>query len=224
MTLWQWFLVIVLVAGALVFLWFLFFRWLGPIQKARKWARRGNFDRAIDRLKAQIEKRPSSAALHATLGQIYLMAQRPREAEAVLRNAVALGTRNASHHGALGWALVELGKLDEALPVAEEANRCTHEDFEVHCLYCGLLRRGPGQRGGPGFRFPETKIDPVSEAESAGIQGSLRSGIRVRPIEDERCRFLMNEFDQLISQCSNVVVVLLPFANEERLPCRLHPV
>ena len=56
-----------------------------------------------------------------------------------LREALALGSQNASHHGALGWALVQLGKLEEALPVAEEANKKAHEDFEVYCLYCGLL-------------------------------------------------------------------------------------
>jgi tetratricopeptide (TPR) repeat protein len=135
----QWFFVIALVAGAIVFVGFTLLQWLSPTQRALKWAQRGDSARAIDRLNALIASRPSAPALHGTLGQVYLMAQRPHEAETVLRKALALGSRNPSHHGALGWALVQLGRLDEALPVAEEANRRAHEDFEVYCLYCGLM-------------------------------------------------------------------------------------
>jgi len=135
----QWFLVIALVAGAIVFARFTLVQWLSPPRRALKWAQRGDTARAIDRLNSLIERRPSAPALHGALGQVYLMAQRPLEAEAVLRKALVLGSRNASHHGALGWSLVQLGRLDEALPVAEEANRRAHEDFEVYCLYCGLM-------------------------------------------------------------------------------------
>ncbi len=135
----QWFLVIALMAGVIVFVGFTLLQWLSPRQRALKWAQRGDTSRAIDRLDALIARRPSAPALHGTLGQVYLMAQRPLEAEAELRKALALGSRNASHHGALGWALVLLGRLDEALPVAEEANRKAHENFEVYCLYCGLM-------------------------------------------------------------------------------------
>ncbi len=139
MTTRQWFFVIALLSGAIVFVGFNLFQWLSPTQRALKWAQRGDSSRAINRLSALIERRPSSPALHGTLGQVYLMAQRPHEAEVVLRKALALGSRNAAHHGALGWALVQLGRLDLALPVAEEANRRAHEDFEVYCLYCGLM-------------------------------------------------------------------------------------
>ncbi len=135
----QWFFVIALVASAIVFVAYKLFQWLSPTQRALKWAQRGDTSGAIDRLNARIARRPSAPALHAALGQVYLMAQRPHEAEAALRKALELGSRNASHHGALGWALVLLGRLDEALPVAEEANRRAHEDFEVYCLYCGLM-------------------------------------------------------------------------------------
>ena len=135
----QLFFVIAFVAGAIVFVRFTLLQWLSPTQRALKRAQRGDSARAIDRLNALIERRPSSPALHGTLGQVYLLAQRPHEAEAVLRKALALGSRNASHLGALGWALVQLGRLDEALPITEEANRRAHEDFEVYCLYCGLM-------------------------------------------------------------------------------------
>jgi tetratricopeptide (TPR) repeat protein len=171
------FFVIALVTGAIVLVGFTLSQWLSPTQRALKWAKRGDSDRAIDRLTALIERRPSSPALHGTLGQVYLMAQRPHEAEAVLRKALALGNRNASHHGALGWALVQLGRLDEALPVAEEANRRAHEDFEVYCLYCGLMaHQGRGNEEVQLFDFLKRssiqlqKLNPQAYQERLGAK------------------------------------------------------
>jgi tetratricopeptide (TPR) repeat protein len=135
----QLFLVIALLTVVSVFLLLRLFQRLSPTHRALKWATKGEFESAIDWLNAQIERKPNSAALHGALGQVYLMAQRPEKAEAVLRKAVALGSQNASHQGALGWALVQLDRLDEALPLAEEAHKRAHEDFEVYCLYCGLM-------------------------------------------------------------------------------------
>ncbi|MGD0040064.1 MAG: tetratricopeptide repeat protein [Isosphaeraceae bacterium] len=139
MTTRQSFFVIALAAGAAVFLISQLARWLSPTRRALDRARRGDIDRALADLRARVERKPSSPTVHGALGQLYLMDKRPEEAEAELRKALALGSRNASHHGALGWALVQLGRLDEALPVAEEANRRAHEDFEVYYLYCGLM-------------------------------------------------------------------------------------
>src|SRR5271157_621465 len=129
MTTRQWFFVIALVAGAIVFVGFTLFQWLSPTQRALQWAKRGDSARAIDRLNALIERRPSSPALHGALGQVYLMAQRPHEAEAVLRKALVLGSRNASHHGALGWALVLL------------VNRCSRP-HRWRCSWPGRSVRG----------------------------------------------------------------------------------
>ena len=64
MTTRQWFFVIALVAGAIVFVGFTLSQWLSPTQRALKWAQRGDSARAIDRLNALIERRPSSPALH----------------------------------------------------------------------------------------------------------------------------------------------------------------
>ena len=50
MTTRQWFFVIALVAGAIVFVGSTLFQWLSPTQRALKWAKRGDSDRAIDRL------------------------------------------------------------------------------------------------------------------------------------------------------------------------------
>jgi hypothetical protein len=102
------------------------------------------------------------------------MAQRPLEAEAVLRKAVALGSRNAAHHGALGWALVELGRLDEALPVAEEINKRAHEDFEVHCLYCGLMaHHGRGNEVVPLFDFLKRRSIQLQKLNPQAYQKGL---------------------------------------------------
>jgi len=129
MTTRQWFFVIALVAGAIVFVGFTLLQWLSPTQRALQWAKRGDSARAIDRLNALIARRPSAPALHGTLGQVYLMAQRPHEAEAVLRKALVLGSRNASHHGALGWALVLL------------VNRCSRP-HRWRCSWPGRSVRG----------------------------------------------------------------------------------
>ena len=57
-------------------------------------------------------------------------------------------------YNALGWALVRLGKLDEALPIAEEAQQAAREDFEVYCLYCGLMaHHGRAAEVAPLFEF-----------------------------------------------------------------------
>jgi hypothetical protein len=69
------------------------------------------------------------------------MDRRLPEAEAELRRAIALACRDPSFLGALAWTLVELDRLDEALPVAELAYAKSGEDLGVYCLYCGLLAR-----------------------------------------------------------------------------------
>jgi tetratricopeptide (TPR) repeat protein len=87
----------------------------------------------------RVVRKPSSPALHSALGQVYLIDKRPEEAEAEFRKALALGSRSPLDRAALGWALVRLGRFEEALPFADEAHKSAHEDFGVHCLYCGLM-------------------------------------------------------------------------------------
>jgi tetratricopeptide (TPR) repeat protein len=174
MTTRQLFLVIALVAGAIVFLGFTLYHWLSPTQRALKRAKGGEIARALDRLNALLEKRPSSPAVHGTLGQVHLMDRRPHEAESELRKALALGSTRASDYGALGWALVQLGRLDEALPIAEEANRRAHEDFEVYCLYCGLMaHQGRGKQVAQLFEFLERNSIQIQKLNPKAYQGGL---------------------------------------------------
>ena len=105
------------------------------------------------------------------------MDERPAEAEAELRKALELGSRSAAHYNALGWALVRLGKLDEALPIAEEANRLAHEDFEVYCLYCGLMaHHGRAAEVAPLFEFlKRTSVQIQTMSPKTYQKGSARS-------------------------------------------------
>ena len=160
-----------------------------------------------DRKEAVLARSPRHA------GSGLLMAQRPHEAEAVLRKALALGNRNASHHGALGWALVQLGRLDEALPVAEEANRRAPRGLRG--LLSVLRADGaprPGQRSGPALRFPQAKFDPAPEVESAGIPRTSRCKVRVCPLDDERCWFRMSEIQGTRRESSTTGVAFVPFS------------
>jgi tetratricopeptide (TPR) repeat protein len=108
-------------------------------ERATRKAKAGKVPEAIAELEAVVRKKGPSPAVSGALGRIYLMDHRPADAEAELRKAIDLGSRDYAHYNALGWALVELDRLDEALPIAETANKLAREDFEVYCLYCGLM-------------------------------------------------------------------------------------
>jgi tetratricopeptide (TPR) repeat protein len=146
--------VVLALAAAMVFLGYSLSGWLSPTRRALKRARKGQVSRALADLVALRERKPSSPAIHGALGQLYLMDERPAEAEPELRTALQLGSRSADHLSALGWALVRLGKLEEALPIAKEANGLAREDFEVYCLYCGLMaHHGQAAEVAPLFEF-----------------------------------------------------------------------
>ena len=102
-------------------------------------AKAGRISEAIAELEAAVQRKGPSPALCGALGLIYMMDHRPAEAEAELRKAIDLGSQDHAHYNALGWTLVELDRLDEALLIAEAANKLAREDFEVYCLYCGLM-------------------------------------------------------------------------------------
>ena len=108
-------------------------------QRALRKAKAGKIAEALTELEAVVRKKGPSPNVSGALGRIHLMDHRPAEAEAELRKAIDLGSQDYAHYNALGWALIELGRLDEALPIAESANKLASEDFEVYCLYCGLM-------------------------------------------------------------------------------------
>ena len=147
-------LFLALATGAIVFLGYSLFERLSPTRRALKRAQKGDLARALAELTALREKHPSSGKVRGALGQLFLIDGRPAEAEVELLKALELGSQSATHYNALGWALVRLGRLDEALPIAEEANRRAREDFEVYCLYCGLMaHQGRAIEVAPLFEF-----------------------------------------------------------------------
>src|SRR4051794_26859756 len=111
------FLVLALATGAMVFLGYTLLEHLSPTRRALKRARKGHLDQALADLVALRERKPPSPVVRGARGQLYLMDERPAEAEDELRRAIELGSQSAAHYNALGWALVRLGKLDEALPI-----------------------------------------------------------------------------------------------------------
>jgi tetratricopeptide (TPR) repeat protein len=132
-------IVIAVSALALVFLVAKLSEWLSPTRRALRRGSKGDFGQALADLAVELARKPNSPAVHGALGQLHLMADHAEEAEVELRKALELGSRSAAHHTALGWTLVRLGRLDEALPIAEEAHGRAREDFEGYCLYCGLM-------------------------------------------------------------------------------------
>ena len=107
--------------------------------RAIRKAKAGRIPEALAELEGVVRKKGPSPAVSGALGRIHLMDHRPAEAETELRKAIDLGSQDYAHYNALGWALIELDRLDEALPIAEMANKLAREDFEVYCLYCGLM-------------------------------------------------------------------------------------
>lgn len=133
--------VVALAVGAGYFLTVWLFRRLNPADRALRRAGAGQLQQALDDIKTRVERKPSSAALRGALGRLYLLNKRPEAAEAEFRQALELGSRDPLNRAGLGWALVRQGQYDEALALAEEAQRKAPEDFGLHCLYCGLLAR-----------------------------------------------------------------------------------
>jgi tetratricopeptide (TPR) repeat protein len=135
----QSFFVIALSAFAACFLASKLFDWLNPTRRALRRGSKGDIGGALADLRELAKRKQHSPAVHGALGQLYLMADQAGDAEVELRRALELGSRHASHYTALGWTLVRLGRVDEALPIAEEAHGRAREDIETYCLYCGLM-------------------------------------------------------------------------------------
>ena len=108
-------------------------------ERAIRKVKAGKIAEALAMLESAMRRGGDTPALIGTLGRIHLMDHRAAEAEAELRRAIGLGSQDYTHYNALGWALIELDRLDEALPIAETANKLAREDLEVYCLYCGVM-------------------------------------------------------------------------------------
>jgi hypothetical protein len=145
-----------------------------PVERALRKARGGRVAEALGELEGMLQKKGSSPEVHGALGQVYLIDRRPREAEIELRRAVELGSHESAHLSALGWALVQLARLDEALPIAEEANAVAREDLEVYCLYCGLMaHHGRGAEVSQLFDFLKRTFAQVEKIDPKAYKNGL---------------------------------------------------
>jgi tetratricopeptide (TPR) repeat protein len=169
----QFFVLIVLAVAVFSGAWVLYQR-SRPTERALRKARKGKIAEALAELEARLEKEGPSPELRGALGQVYLLDHRPHQAEAELRKALELGSRRSAHLNALGWALIRLGRLDEALPIAEEANQSAREDFEVYCLYCGLLaHHGRAAEVAPLFEFLKRTSAQIEKLRPRAYNGGL---------------------------------------------------
>jgi tetratricopeptide (TPR) repeat protein len=144
--------------------------------RALRKAKAGKIAEALAELEAVARKKGPSAAVSGALGRIHLMDHRPAEAEAELRKAIGLGSQDYAHYNALGWALIELDRLDEALPIADAANKLAREDIEVYCLYCGLMaHHGRGAEVVSLFDFLKRTSAQIAISKPTIYHGELRN-------------------------------------------------
>jgi tetratricopeptide (TPR) repeat protein len=167
-------LLLIPLLAALVFAAWKLYRRSQPVAKALRWASAGRTADALAYLESTAAKKPDSAAVHGALGKVYLMDRRLPEAESELRQAIELACRDPSLLGALGWTLIGLDRLDEALPVAERAYAKAGEDLEVYCLYCGLMaRHGRGAEVVELFDFLERTRGRMKRPDARPGRGGL---------------------------------------------------
>ena len=123
--------------------------------------RRGQGAQALEAMAAAARHDPCDAETLSNLGLLLCKAERPAEAEAVLRDALALQPDNVNAHNHMALALLELGRLGEAQASASAAlARDPHHANAANTLamvlqqqcrpaeavevYRGLLARAPG--------------------------------------------------------------------------------
>ena len=129
------------------------FRTAEPDTPGTQAARKGQLDRALADLGALRERKPSSASVRGALGQLYLMDERPAEAEVELRR------RSSSDPAAppitTRWGGRWSGSATSTRPSRSPRRRTGgREDFEVYCLYCGLMaHHGRAAEVAPLFEF-----------------------------------------------------------------------
>jgi tetratricopeptide (TPR) repeat protein len=162
---------------------------LSPTRRALRRAERGETERALADLSKRLRRRPDAAVVHGTIGQVQQLAGRPQEAEGALRRAIELGTRDPLHLAALGWSLVAQDRLDEALPFAAQAHERDHEDFGVHCLYCGLMARaGRGAEVVPLYEFLRRRALQIRNQSPGDYEARLGAQFEFARHEMERAR------------------------------------
>ncbi|MCX5673274.1 MAG: trypsin-like peptidase domain-containing protein [Planctomycetota bacterium] len=88
-------------------------------------------DEAVETYKKVVELDPNEFEGHLGLGLVYNQKKMWKEAEEVLSHAAKLRSEDASLQHALGEALLELGRKDEALTALKESTRLDPEDADA---------------------------------------------------------------------------------------------
>jgi tetratricopeptide (TPR) repeat protein len=104
---------------------------LDLFQKAYEAQMRGDLEEAIRDYRRSIEIFPTAEA-HTFLGWTYSFQKRYDEAISECRRAIAVDPEYGNPYNDIGAYLIELGKLDEAIPWLEKATRARR--YESPCF------------------------------------------------------------------------------------------
>lgn len=109
-------------------------------------AERGEAEAAEKEYLAAIRINPRFPASYVNLGDLYRQLGREADALRVLQDGMAKATPSADVPHALGLALVRAGKLDEALPLLEQATKLA-PDMTRYAYVYGVALESAGPRG-----------------------------------------------------------------------------
>ncbi len=87
-----------------------------------------------------ISLHPGNAEAHSLLGEALLKSNQPKEAERVLRKAIALGATLPTTYENLGLCLAREGRFDEAIGYIEHALSLEPEFIDFHYSRASVLR------------------------------------------------------------------------------------
>jgi len=124
----------------------------------------GELDRAIEFLSAALEAHPDEARLWALLADAYQRAERIEDAVAALERVEAIEPDYPQLHLRMGTFLIQLGDLDRAIPVLQQAvERGTPADQAARQIFAEAHRRFIASNNGRYSDF----IDWVERAKTS---------------------------------------------------------
>jgi len=107
-------------------------------QRAYKSQMEGDYDRAVELYRDSLEAHPTAEA-HTFLGWTYHFQGKMEEAIAECKRAIAVDPEFGNPYNDIGSYLIELGRLDEAIPWLEQAIQAPRYDPR-HYPYFNLGR------------------------------------------------------------------------------------